>query len=127
MTVRIQKENFSVSSEIATLTKGRSDIGAVVSFVGLVRDSSSNRQLKSMTLEHYPDMTEKELVDIEKEANQRWNLEASLIVHRIGELFPGDQIVLVVTCGRHRKETFEANEFLMDFLKTKAPFWKKER
>lgn len=126
MAVRIQKEDFDVSSEIAALTQGLSDIGAVVSFVGLVRGKVSQHDLKSMTLEHYPGMTERELERIEKKANERWKLETSLIIHRFGELFPGEQIVLVVTAGRHRKETLEANAFLIDFLKTHAPFWKKE-
>ncbi|MFM7083932.1 MAG: molybdenum cofactor biosynthesis protein MoaE [Hyphomicrobium sp.] len=126
MTIRIQKENFNVSSEISALTQGCLDIGAVVSFVGLVRDKVSDRQLKSMTLEHYPGMTERELESLENKAHQRWKLKRTLIIHRIGELFPGDQIVLVVTAGHHRKETYEANVFLMDFLKTQAPFWKKE-
>lgn len=126
MSIRVQTENFNVSSEIAALTQGLSNIGAVVSFIGLVRGSVSDRPLLSMTLEHYPGMTEKELESIERKANERWNLETSLIIHRTGELYPGDQIVLVITAGHHRQETFEANEFLVDYLKSLAPFWKKE-
>ena len=117
--IRVQTEDFDVSNEIAALTKGRSDIGAIVSFSGLVRDVT-------LTLEHYPGMTERELDRIEAEAHERWALQASLIVHRVGELAPGDNIVLVVTASAHRKDAFEAAEFLMDYLKTRAPFWKRE-
>ena len=117
--IRVQTEDFDVSNEIAALTKGRSDIGAVVTFSGLVRDVT-------LTLEHYPGMTERELDRIEAEAHERWALQASLIVHRVGELAPGDNIVLVVTASAHRKDAFEAAEFLMDYLKTRAPFWKRE-
>lgn len=126
MVVRVQQEDFDVAAEIATLSAGRSDIGAVVTFTGLVRGSSGDRDLISMTLEHYPGMTEAELAAIEAEARTRWSLEASLIVHRVGELVPGDRIVLVVTASPHRNAAFQAAEFLMDYLKTRAPFWKKE-
>lgn len=117
--IRVQTEDFDVSNEIAALTKGRSDIGAVVSFSGLVRDVT-------LTLEHYPGMTERELGKIEAEANERWQLQGASIIHRVGELAPGDNIVLVVTASAHRKDAFEAAEFLMDYLKTRAPFWKRE-
>lgn len=126
MVVRVQQEDFDVAAEIATLSAGRSDIGAVVTFTGLVRGSSGDRDLISMTLEHYPGMTEAELAAIEAEARTRWSIEASLIVHRVGELVPGDRIVLVVTASPHRHAAFQAAEFLMDYLKTRAPFWKKE-
>jgi len=117
--IRVQTEDFDVSKEIAALTEGRSDIGAVVTFSGLVRDVT-------LKLEHYPGMTERELGKIETEAHERWALQASLIVHRVGELQPGDNIVLVITASAHRKDAFEAAEFLMDYLKTRAPFWKRE-
>lgn len=126
MTVRVQSEDFNVTSEIAALTAGRTDIGAVVTFTGLVRGSSSGRDLLTMTLEHYPGMTEAELEAVEAEARARWPLQASLIVHRVGELQPGANIVLVVTASPHRQAAFQAAEFLMDYLKTRAPFWKKE-
>ena len=117
--IRVQTEDFDISNEIAALTKDRSDVGAVVTFSGLVRDVT-------LTLEHYPGMTERELGKIEAEANARWSLQACLIVHRIGTLEPGDNIVLVVTASAHRRDAFEAAEFLMDYLKTRAPFWKRE-
>jgi molybdopterin synthase catalytic subunit len=126
MVVRVQPEDFDIAAEIAALSTGRTDIGAVVTFTGLVRGSSGGRDLTSMTLEHYPGMTEAELEAIEAEARNRWPLQAILIVHRIGELVPGDRIVLVVTASPHRDAAFQAAEFLMDYLKTRAPFWKKE-
>ncbi|MGV8998543.1 MAG: molybdenum cofactor biosynthesis protein MoaE [Parvibaculaceae bacterium] len=116
---RVQNEDFDISAEIAALTKGRSDIGAVVTFSGLVRDVT-------LTLEHYAGMTERELSKIEGEANARWSLQASLIIHRVGTLEPGDNIVLVIAASKHRKDAFEAAEFLMDYLKTRAPLWKRE-
>jgi len=124
--VRVQAEDFDVGVEIKALTKGRTDVGAVVSFTGLARDHTSEGPVRAMTLEHYPGMTEAELKRIEGEANARWPLQASLIVHRFGRLVPGDQIVLVITASAHRKAAFEAAEFLMDYLKTNAPFWKFE-
>ena len=127
MAVRVQTGDFDVSAEVRALTAGRDDVGAVVTFAGLVRGHAGGKPLASMTLEHYPGMTEAELVRVEAEALARWPLQASLIVHRIGELKPGDNIVLVVTASPHRKAAFEAAEFLMDFLKTRAPFWKKEQ
>ncbi len=126
MSVRVSSEDFDTGSEIAKLIAARTDIGAVVTFTGLVRGTSAGHVLSSMTLEHYPGMTEVELARIEQEAHGRWPLQATTIVHRIGDLKPGDQIVLVVTASAHRQAAFEAAEFLMDYLKTRAPFWKKE-
>jgi molybdopterin synthase catalytic subunit len=121
--IRVQAEDFDCAAEIRALTAGRDDIGAVVSFTGLVRRGDA---IRAMTLEHYPGMTEKELERIEAEAAARWPLSASTIIHRYGRLLPGDNIVLVVTASPHRQAAFEAAEFLMDYLKTSAPFWKKE-
>jgi molybdopterin synthase catalytic subunit len=124
--VRVQREDFDLTTEVAGLTKGRTDIGAVVTFTGTVRGDAKGRLLHSMTLEHYPGMTEAELSRVEAEAKARWPLQASLVIHRYGELLPGDNIVLVVTASPHRHAAFEAAAFLMDYLKTRAPFWKKE-
>jgi molybdopterin synthase catalytic subunit len=124
MAVRVQLPDFDVGAEVAALTAGRTDIGAVVSFTGRVRTDGG--RVAAMMLEHYPGMTEAELGRIEAEAHARWPLQASLIVHRVGELKPGDNIVLVVTASEHRHAAFEAASFLMDYLKTQAPFWKKE-
>jgi molybdopterin synthase catalytic subunit len=124
MAVRVQKEDFDVAAEIDKLVAGRTDIGAVVTFTGRVRGDDG--AVASMTLEHYPGMTEAELSRIEAEAAARWKLDAYLIVHRVGELKPGDNIVLVITASAHRQDAFEAAGFLMDYLKTRAPFWKKE-
>jgi molybdopterin synthase catalytic subunit len=124
--IRVQREDFDVGAEIERLTKGRHDIGGVVSFVGLVRDLAGGTQISAMTLEHYPGMTEKQLAEIEADANRRWTLSGSLIIHRYGRLEPGDRIVLVVTASPHRAAAFEACHFLIDWLKTKAPFWKLE-
>jgi molybdopterin synthase catalytic subunit len=132
MSVRIQTEPFDLSAEVAALTGGRTDIGAIVTFTGTVRgevkgiDGTPPRRLASMTLEHYPGMTEAELAHVEAEAQARWPLQASLIIHRVGELIPGEGIVLVVAASPHRHAAFEAASFLMDYLKTRAPFWKKE-
>lgn len=126
MGVKVQSEDFDVASEVDALASGRTDIGAIVTFTGRVRDEDKGRPIKSMTLEHYPGMTEEELSRIEADANARWPLQASLIIHRTGELSPGDNIVLVVTASAHRQAAFEAAGFLMDYLKTRAPFWKKE-
>ena len=126
MSVRVQAEDFDVGAEVARLTAGRTDIGAIVTFAGLVRDENSGGTIAGMTLEHYPGMTERELARVEAEAGKRWPLQASLIVHRVGALKPGDNIVLVVTASAHRQAAFAAAEFLMDYLKTRAPFWKKE-
>ena len=124
--IRVQHQDFDVGGEIAALRKGRTDIGAIAAFVGLVRDHAGGREVTSMTLEHYPGMTEKELARIEAEARERWPLQGCLIVHRIGQLSPGDTIVLVITLSEHRHAAFEAAQFLMDYLKTTAPFWKSE-
>jgi molybdopterin synthase catalytic subunit len=122
--VRVQREDFDVGAEVKRLTAGRTDIGAVVTFTGTVRGDSTG--VAALTLEHYPGMTEEELARVEAEAAARWPLQASLIVHRIGTLQPGDNIVLVVTASAHRQAAFDAAAFLMDYLKTRAPFWKKE-
>jgi len=124
--IRVQREDFDVGAELRALTQGRHEIGGVVTFVGLVRDMASESKIGAMTLEHYPGMTEKELAKIEAEALQRWPLTGSLIVHRYGRLEPGEQIVLVITASSHREAAFEACHFLIDWLKTKAPFWKLE-
>jgi len=124
--IRVQQEPFDVGAELSALTKGRTDIGAAVTFTGLVRDFSDREGVTKLTLEHYPGMTEKELARIEAEAVDRFGLTASLIVHRVGELSPGDVIVLVIACAAHRGDAFDAARFMMDFLKTEAPFWKKE-
>ncbi len=126
MSVAVQAEDFDISREVAALTAGRTDIGAIVTFTGTVRDTNGGAALSSMMLEHYPGMTEAELARVEAEAHARWPLQGSRIVHRIGELKPGDNIVLVVTASAHRHAAFEAAAFLMDYLKSRAPFWKKE-
>jgi molybdopterin synthase catalytic subunit len=124
MTVRVQREDFEPGTEIARLQ--REDAGAIVSFVGVVRGESHGEKLVSMTLEHFPGMTERELERIAREARSRWSLQGVSVVHRVGELKPGERIVLVVTAAAHRRAAFEAAEFLMDYLKTRAPFWKRE-
>jgi molybdopterin synthase catalytic subunit len=124
--VRVQSEDFEIGAEVARLTAGRTDIGAIVTFTGTVRADNKGSTITGMTLEHYPGMTEQELARVEAEANARWPLQASLIVHRVGELKPGANIVLVVTASAHREAAFDAAAFLMDYLKTRAPFWKKE-
>ena len=126
MTVRVQREDFDIGAEIARVGKQGDDVGGIASFVGIVRGGAGSDAIGAMTLEHYPGMTEKELARIEAEACARWPISASLIVHRYGRLEPGDNIVLVVTASRHRQAAFEACEFLVDWLKTKAPFWKNE-
>ena len=125
MAVRVEREDFDIGAEVRRLTAGRTDIGAIVTFSGTVRGGRDDA-IRAMTLEHYPGMTEAELARVEAEAGRRWPLQASLIVHRIGTLKPGDNIVLVVTASAHRQAAFAAAEFLMDYLKTRAPFWKKE-
>jgi len=124
--IRVQREDFDIGAEIARLTEGRHEIGGIVTFVGVVRAAAGGDRIGAMTLEHYPGMTEKMLGEIETEARRRWNLEASLIVHRYGRLEPGARIVLVITAAAHRQAAFEACEFLVDWLKSKAPFWKLE-
>lgn len=126
MTVRVQKEDFDVTAELKALCDGQSDIGACVTFTGHVRDTANGERLTEMALEHYPGMTEAELDSIDRQAQQTWPLKASLIVHRVGALKPGDQIVLVIAASPHRQAAFEAAQFMMDFLKSDAPFWKKE-
>jgi molybdopterin synthase catalytic subunit len=126
MSVRVQEQDFDVSAEIDALVRGATGIGAIATFIGKVRGEAHGSTLQSMTLEHYPGMTEEELARIETEAARRFKLAASLIVHRVGTLVPGDNIVLVITCSPHRGDAFQACEFLMDYLKTRAPFWKKE-
>ena len=126
MGVRVQSEDFEIGAEVARLAAGRTDIGAIVTFTGTVRADNKGSTITGMTLEHYPGMTEQELARVEAEANARWPLQASLIVHRVGELKPGANIVLVVTASAHREAAFDAAAFLMDYLKTRAPFWKKE-
>jgi molybdopterin synthase catalytic subunit len=124
--IRVQEAPFDVAAELAALTRGRSDIGAVASFLGLVRDLDGDRAISAMTLEHYPGMTERKLAEIEAEANARWPLQASLIVHRYGRMLPGEPIVLVATAAPHRAAALESCAFLIDWLKTRAPFWKLE-
>jgi len=126
MTVRVQTADFSIADEIAGLTRGRTDIGAVVTFSGTVRGEAAGKPISAITLEHYPEMTELELHRIVELANARWPLQGVTVVHRVGRLEPGENIVLVVTASAHRAAAFEAAEFLMDYLKTDAPFWKKE-
>jgi molybdopterin synthase catalytic subunit len=126
MPVRIQTEDFDLSTEIAALRAGRAGVGAVVSFVGTVRDINQGTGVSSLTLEHYPGMTDKSLQEIVTQATSRWQLDEVLVIHRVGPLLPLDQIVLVAVSAAHRGEAFEACEFVMDWLKTRAPFWKKE-
>jgi molybdopterin synthase catalytic subunit len=124
--IRVQREDFDIGAEIAALTQGDHQIGGVASFVGLVRDKAGGGAIGAMTLEHYPGMTEKKLAEIEMEARRRWTLDASLIIHRYGRLEPGDRIVLVVTASAHREAALASCAFLIDWLKTQAPFWKLE-
>ena len=123
--VRVQTEDFNTDAIVNDLTRDRKDIGAIVSFTGLVRDLP-DQSLQSMTLEHYPAMTEKALNGIVDTAMQRWDINDVAVIHRVGELKPADRIVLVVTLSAHRKDAFLAAEYIMDYLKTRAPFWKKE-
>ncbi|MGQ0674007.1 MAG: molybdopterin synthase catalytic subunit MoaE [Hyphomicrobium sp.] len=126
MAVRVQAEVFDVSDEVRRMLSAGSEIGAVVTFTGVVRAIGPDGAITAMTLEHYPGMTEAELERIEAEANARWPLSASLVIHRYGELQPGEMIVLVATASAHRQAAFDAAMFLMDYLKSRAPFWKKE-
>lgn len=126
MTVRVQEADFDTGAELAALRAGDLRVGAVASFVGLVRDMNEGAGVAEMTLEHYPGMTEKALEKIVAEAKARWDIYGTLVIHRVGRLLPGDQIVLVAVSGAHRGEAFAACEFIMDFLKTRAPFWKRE-
>lgn len=122
--VRIQREDFDIGAEIAALTAGNADIGAVVSFAGLCRDESG--RLTALELEHYPGMAEAEIARVAAEAAERWPLSGLVAIHRFGLIRPGEQIVLVIAASSHRREAFEAADFLMDYLKTRAPFWKRE-
>jgi molybdopterin synthase catalytic subunit len=124
--VRVQREDFDIGAEVRRLTAGRVDIGAIVTFTGTVRVGNEGRDILGMTLEHYPGMTEKALEEICAQAHARWDLIDTLVIHRVGALEPGDRIVLVAVASAHRGQAFEACEFVMDFLKTRAPFWKKE-
>ena len=127
MAVRIQEQDFDVSSELATLRAGDTRVGAVATFTGLVRDLNDAARVSTLTLEHYPGMTEKALAQIVDDAKQRWDIYDALVIHRVGSLKPGDQIVLVAVTSAHRGESFAACQFIMDYLKTRAPFWKKEQ
>jgi molybdopterin synthase catalytic subunit len=124
--IKVQREDFDIGAELASLTHGNTKVGGLASFVGLVRDLAGEDRVSAMTLEHYPGMTEKRLAEIEAEARARWPLEGVLIIHRYGRLEPGDRIVLVATASAHRQAALEACTFLIDWLKTKAPFWKLE-
>lgn len=123
-TIRVQREDFDAAAEIRALTAGRADVGAVVTFTGLCRDEDG--RLEALELEHYPGMAEAEIRRIALQASERWPLGGITAIHRFGIVRPGDNIVLVVTCSRHRQAAFDAASFLMDFLKSKAPFWKRE-
>jgi molybdopterin synthase catalytic subunit len=125
-TIRIQKGDFDVAQEIAALSKGRTDVGAVVSFTGICRGTEASEPIAALTLEHYPDMAEAEIKRHADEAMARWPLQGLTIIHRFGRIRPGENIVLVVTASSHRQAAFQAAEFLMDYLKTNAPFWKQE-
>ena len=125
--MRVQAGDFDVGAETAAMRRGNPKIGAIACFVGVVRDLNEGADVAEMTLEHYPGMTEKALEKIVAEARGRWNIYDVLVVHRVGTLKPADQIVLVVVASAHRGEAFQACEFLMDYLKTRAPFWKKEK
>ena len=127
MPVRIQTEDFDAGAEIAALRRNNPEVGAVASFVGVCRTANDGAAVAGMTLEHYPGMTEKAIEKIIADAKARWGVMEALVVHRGGELKPTDQIVLVVVTGAHRGEAFAACEFIMDYLKTRAPFWKKEQ
>jgi molybdopterin synthase catalytic subunit len=126
VTVRIQQADFDIAREIAGLTTGRSDIGAVVTFSGICRGSEGSEAIAALTLEHYPGMAEAEIMRHAEEATARWPLNGLTVIHRFGRIKPGQNIVLVVTASGHRQAAFEAAEFLMDYLKTSAPFWKRE-
>ena len=127
MGVRVQREDFDAGAEISALRLARADTGAVAAFIGQVRDINDGASVSALTLEHYPGMTEQALHDIVAQAGSRWDIFDALVIHRYGELKPLDQIVLVAVSGAHRGEAFAACEFIMDYLKTGAPFWKKEQ
>jgi molybdopterin synthase catalytic subunit len=124
--IRVQREDFDIGTELQRLAAGDRRIGGIASFVGLVRDLGGADAVAALTLEHYPGMTEKKLAEIDREAQRRWPLAASLIIHRYGRLEPGDRIVLVATASPHREAALAACHFLIDWLKTEAPFWKSE-
>ena len=126
MEIRVHEEDFDAGEEIANIRKRSADAGAIVSFLGLVRDFSDGSRVSGMTLEHYPGMTEKVLRDILDEAGKKWSILDATLIHRVGRLHVSDQIVLVLVASPHRQDAFRAAEFLIDLLKTKAPFWKKE-
>ncbi|MEC9481709.1 MAG: molybdopterin synthase catalytic subunit MoaE [Halomonas sp.] len=124
--ISVQHEAFDVGAEQQALVHGRSDIGAVVCFTGLVRDFNERPEVEALSLEHYPGMTERALANIVDEAERRWNVQGVRLIHRVGRLEPSDPIVMVAVASAHRRHAFEACDFIMDFLKTRAPFWKKE-
>ncbi len=126
-TIRVQIDDFDLGNEVEKLRAGKPQIGAVASFIGLVRDINDGSGVSTLTLEHYPGMTEKALADIVAQAQARWEVIDCTVIHRVGELQPTEQIVLVAVASGHRGDAFAACEFIMDFLKTAAPFWKKER
>jgi molybdopterin synthase catalytic subunit len=126
MGIRVQTEDFDVARELALLRGSDARVGAIASFIGVVRDKNDDATVSTLTLEHYPGMTEKALADIAEEARQRWSIYDTVIIHRVGELAPTDQIVLVAVSSAHRGDAFAACEFIIDYLKTQAPFWKKE-
>jgi len=126
VTIRIQQADFDIGREIAALTEGRKDIGAVVSFSGICRDDEAGEAIAALTLEHYPGMAEAEINRHAETAMSRWPLSGLSVIHRVGRIAPGENIVLVLTASQHRQAAFEAAEFLMDYLKANAPFWKRE-
>ncbi|AWL99281.1 molybdenum cofactor biosynthesis protein MoaE [Bradyrhizobium amphicarpaeae] len=126
VTIRIQEDDFDIAREIAVLTRSRTDIGAVVSFSGICRGDEDSARIAALTLEHYPGMAEEEIRRHTDEAISRWPLNGVTVIHRVGRFMPGQNIVLVLTASQHRQAAFHAAEFLMDYLKTSAPFWKKE-
>ena len=125
-TIRIQEADFDIAQEIAAMSKGRTDIGAVVSFTGICRGSENGEPIAALTLEHYPGMAEAEIRRHAEEAMSRWPLSGLTVIHRVGRITPGENIVLVATASQHRQAAFQAAQFLMDYLKTSAPFWKRE-
>src|SRR5882672_7991126 len=126
VTIRIQEADFDITQEIAALAKGRADIGAVVSFSGICRGSEASETIAALMLEHYPGMAEAEIARHAETAMSRWPLTGLTVIHRVGRIVPGENIVLVLTASRHRQAAFQAAEFLMDYLKANAPFWKRE-
>jgi molybdopterin synthase catalytic subunit len=126
VTIRIQQADFDIAQEISALTKGRTDIGAVVSFSGICRGSEGGETIAALTLEHYPEMAEAEIARHVETATSRWPLNGLTIIHRVGRIAPGENIVLVLTASQHRQAAFQAAEFLMDYMKANAPFWKRE-